>query len=127
MSERERQRMTAEGRRAPVNTTKHTVDLRYSLHQLQALFAVANREDVEKGGRYDARSAAINVWSHSWINPATRRDSETIGTFYVSWAEDNRIRCIETDEGFALDDLLHELGILERKALGRVMHGIVQG
>ena len=32
---------------------------------------------------YDARSAAIIMWSHHWAHPATREESETIGTFYV--------------------------------------------
>jgi hypothetical protein len=30
---------------------------------------------------------------------------------------------IETDKGFALEDLLQELGRLELRALGRVKHG----
>jgi len=30
---------------------------------------------------------------------------------------------IETDEGFSLEDLLQELGRMERKALGVVKHG----
>jgi hypothetical protein len=106
-----------------VKTTKHRVDLRYTRKQLLQLFTVANQEDVEQGGRYDARSAAINVWSHSWINAATRYDSETVGTFYVHWGDENRIWLIETDDGFGLEDLLHELATLEQKALGCVIHG----
>ncbi len=57
------------------------------------------------------------------LNEATRHDSETIGTFYVHWAEENCIYQIECDEGFALDDLLLELAMLELKALGQVKHG----
>ena len=110
-----------------MNTTKHAVDLRYTVPQLLELFAVAHREDVDKGGRYDARSAAINVWSHHWTTAATWRDSETLGTLYVHWGEENRIWCIETDEGFGLDDLLSELGTLEHKAFGHVLHGRGQG
>ena len=110
-----------------MKTTKHPVDLRYTAQQLQALFTVANREDVDKGGRYDARSAAINIWSHSWINEATRYDSEMMGSFYVYWAEENRMWCIETDLGFVLDDLLVELGVLECKAFGHLVHGIARG
>ena len=40
------------------------VDIRYSRDQLDALFALARSEDVEKGGRYDARSGAINIYTH---------------------------------------------------------------
>ena len=110
-----------------MKTTRHPVDLRYTLPQLLELFTVAYREDVDKGGRYDARSGAINVWTHNWINGATRYDSETMGTLYVHWGEENRIWCIETDEGFALDDLFVELATLEQKACGQVIHGIVRG
>jgi hypothetical protein len=106
-----------------METTRHPVCLAYTRQELLALFATASREDVEAGGRYDRRFGAINVWSHSWINEATRHDSETIGSFYVNWSED-RLYHIECDEGFGLDDLLHELGILEEKALGYVKHGI---
>ena len=105
-----------------MKTTRHPVDLRYSREELFALFAVANAEDVERGGRYDARGGAINFWTHVWTHPATREESETMGTVYVNWVTDT-IWEIECDEGFALDDLLLELGILELKALGRVKHG----
>jgi hypothetical protein len=80
---------------------------------------------VEKAGCYDARSAAVNVWSHHWSNPATRAESETIGTFYFQWAPTPRLYDIETDEGFTLEDLLQELGRLELQAFGRVKHGDV--
>ena len=83
-----------------MKTTEHEVDLRYTEAELHAIFARANAEDVESGGRYDARAAAINVWSHSWINDATRAESETIGTFYLDWANKNHLYLIECDEGF---------------------------
>jgi hypothetical protein len=35
-------------------------------------FRYAHEHEVEKGGRYDAPSAAINMWSHYWLNAATR-------------------------------------------------------
>jgi hypothetical protein len=52
-----------------------------------------------------------------------RHDPETIGTFYVTWGDENRISMIECDEGFELVDVLHELAILEQKALGYLKHG----
>lgn len=45
-------------------TTRHPVDFTYIRPELDALFRVARAHDVERGGPYDARSAAINVWSH---------------------------------------------------------------
>lgn len=38
-------------------TTRHAVDFAYTRLELDALFRYANEHDVEKGGRYDARSA----------------------------------------------------------------------
>jgi hypothetical protein len=80
--------------------------------------------DVDKGGHYDARSAAINIWSHHWLHPATQAESETLGTFYFHW-EPPALWEIETDEGFSLEDLMDELGRLELAALGCVKHGDV--
>jgi hypothetical protein len=86
-------------------TTRHAVDFAYTPQELQALFRDAREQDVERGGHYDARSAAIMVWSHHWAHPATREESETIGTFYVHW-EPSQLYEIETDEGFSLEDLM---------------------
>lgn len=105
-------------------TTRHPVDFAYTIQELQALFHHAHARDVEQGGRYDARSAAINVWSHHWLNDATQEESETIGTFYFHW-EPPVLWEIETDEGFSLEDLMQELGRLELRTLGRVKHGDV--
>lgn len=105
-------------------TTRHAVDLAYSRQDLDALFRYAHAHDVERGGRYDARSAAINLWSHHWAHPATREESETIGTFYFHW-DPPALWEIETDEGFTLENLVQELGRLELQALGYVKHGDV--
>jgi hypothetical protein len=107
-----------------MNSTIHRVDFAYTRQELDALFRYANEHDVDKGGHYDARSAAINVWSHHWLHPATHAESETIGTFYVHW-DPSVLWGIETDEGFGLEDLMLELGRLELRALGRVKHGDV--
>ena len=107
-----------------MQSTMYPVDLRYTHDELLTLFEAAEREDVEKGGRYDRRGAAIVVWSHAWTTDATRHDSETIGTFYVRWADDNCIYRIECDRGFDLEDLLHELATLEDTALGYRKHGV---
>lgn len=104
-------------------TTHHPVDFVYSRPELDALFRYARAHDVEKGGRYDARSAAVNVWSHHWLYDATRAESEIIGTFYVRWTDPPTLWEIETKEGFSLEDLMQELGRLELQALGYVKHG----
>jgi hypothetical protein len=103
----------------------HRVEFPYTRPELEALFRYAHDHDVEKGGRYDARSAAINLWSHHWAHPATREESEIVGSFYVHWAPTPMLYEIETDEGFSLEDLMQELGRLELQALGYVKHGDV--
>ena len=105
-----------------MESVSHTVNLRYERHELHALFDLADLEDVEKGGHYDARGGAIHIWSHHWVHPATRAESEMMGSFYVDWTAET-IGRIECDDGFALDVLLHELATLEQKALGYVKHG----
>jgi hypothetical protein len=87
------------------------------------VFQLAYAEDVEKGGRYDARSEAINIYTHPWNDEAMRTESTLMGSIYAFWAEENRIWQIELDEGFSFNDMLVELGTLEEKALGRKVHG----
>jgi hypothetical protein len=106
-------------------TTRHPVDFPYTRPELDTLFRDARAHDVEQGGRYDARSAAIILWSHHWLNVATREESETLGSFYVRWTDPPVLWEIETDEGFSLKDLMRELGRLELQALGYVKHGDV--
>jgi hypothetical protein len=103
-------------------TTAHEVDYRYTRGELEALFALARQDDVEEGGRYDARVGAIIVWTHRWTEPYMREESTTMGTIYVFWVEENWIWRMEIEEGFSLEDLLVELGTLEEKALGEKVH-----
>jgi hypothetical protein len=107
------------------SSTPHAVEFRYTRREQEALFHVAHQEDVEAGGRYDARGGAIIIWSHHWLNRATRDESDIIGTFYFRWGEMPVLWQIETDEGFSLEDLMQELGRLELKALGVLKHGDV--
>ena len=102
--------------------TMYHVDLRYTRQEFNALFFAAAKEDTDFGGRYDSRAAALNIWSHPWLNEATRYDSEIIGTLYVDWSQ-HCIDDIACEECFELDDLLHELAVLEEKAIGYVKHG----
>jgi hypothetical protein len=106
-------------------TTRHPVDFPYTRPEQEALFRLAHEEDVEKGGRYDDRSAVINLWSHHWQHPATHHDSEILGTFYFAWGEPLHLREIESEEGFTLEDLMGAFGRLELNALGYVKHGDV--
>jgi hypothetical protein len=99
------------------------VEYRYTREDLKAIFDLVYEEDIERGGRYDARSGAINVYTHPWDTEMMRLESTLMGSFYAAWGQGNLIWQIETEEGFSLDDLLEELGTLEEKACGRKIHG----
>lgn len=108
----------------PMLTSTYPVELGYHRDDLLALFATASQADVEDGGRYDARGAAINIWTHGWHHKGTREESETMGTLYFRWGDDTcYLYEIECDDGFEKEDLLRELGSLEEQALGRRVHG----
>jgi hypothetical protein len=42
-------------------TSRSPVDFACTRPELEAIFRYANEHDADKGGHYDARSAAINV------------------------------------------------------------------
>jgi hypothetical protein len=106
-----------------MKTTAMEVDFRYARDQLQAMFDLARAQDVKKRGRYDARSGAINIYTHPWNTAAMQEESTLMGSIYAFWAEENRVWQIEIEGGFSFGDLLVELGTLEEKALGRKVHG----
>lgn len=60
---------------------ERALDVALPLDVVLAVFARARRFDVDAGGRFDARSAAIVVWSA----PDAVESSEPIGTVYVRW------------------------------------------
>ena len=102
--------------------TKYGANFPYAREELLALFTCAQQEDVAQGGRYDSRHGVLHVWSHPWRTQAMRDESTLVGSFYVNWLTE-RLSQIEWDEGFELADLLHELALLEEKALEAVKHG----
>jgi hypothetical protein len=101
-------------------TARHPVDFPDTRAELEATSRYARAHDVEKGGRYDARAACILLWSHHWLHPATREESEIIASFYVRWGDAPAPWDIETDAGLSHDDLMAELGRLELHALSSV-------
>ena len=64
----------------------------------------------------------LHVWSHPWNIKALRDESTLVGCFSFNWFTEE-LSHIEWDEGFEFADLLHELALLEEKALGDVKHG----
>jgi hypothetical protein len=102
--------------------TKYRANFLYDRAELFALFACAQAGDVEHGGRYDARSGVLYIWSHPWSTQALRDESTLVGNLSFDWLSDCLAQ-IEWDAGFELADLLHELALLEEQALGEIRHG----
>jgi hypothetical protein len=53
------------------------------LETVRAMFERARRFDVERGGRFDTRGAAVLLWSTSDDNGS----GEPVGCFYVRWCD----------------------------------------
>jgi hypothetical protein len=118
-----REKLEGGERRPTMETTSIEVDYRYTREELRELFDVAYAEDVGRGGRYDARSGTIHVYTHPWSSETMRAESTLLGSLYVVWGQGNRIWHMELEEGFSQEDLLEELGALEEKAFERKIHG----
>jgi hypothetical protein len=101
-----------------MKTTAVEVDYRYLPNQVHSLFDRVRTEDVKKGGRYDARSGAINIYTHPWNSRTMQKECTLMRTISVFWAERNRLWRIEIEEGFSLEDLLVEEERLRRRRLG---------
>jgi hypothetical protein len=97
-----------------MSTTRHAVDVAATHQEHEALVGDAHAPDGEKGGRDEARSPAIRLWSHHWRKAATREGSEIIGTGDIRWG---------TRQCWWQSRPMQALGRLERHALGRVTPG----
>ena len=108
-----------------LNITRQSCAMPYPDDIQRKLFAHAKQHDVEKGGHYDARNSmrAIVIWTHNWTEPATLLDSRLIGALHFQWGETPGLCRIEAEAYFQIDDVLAELGKLERAALGFTIHG----
>lgn len=116
-----------------VITEKHPIRLDweegtkpYTPVELNKLFAWAREHDVQAGGIYDARSAAIIVWSDPWTTPEGKRHSEPIYSFFFAWGEAPCLVAADVDQEpyrHTISDAMRALGALELAALGRVKHG----
>ena len=96
--------------------TRYCVRVVLSRQQALTGMAYAHAHDVERGGIYDGRSAAINVWSCPWDTPEHRQESELVGTIYLAWntphADLATIRQIDVEHGWRLADVERHLALL---------------
>lgn len=49
----------------------------------EKLVNFCKERDVRKGGVFDVRSAAINVWSRPWLTEIDEAESECLGTLWL--------------------------------------------
>ena len=59
------------------------VAIELSMLAAREMWRRANVWDVERGGRFDARGAVVQIWSHNW--EADREASELIGALWIHW------------------------------------------
>ena len=62
--------------------------VRLSEKEQQELLAYCRARDVNNGGIFNVRSAAINVWSRPWLSEEDCRQSECIATI---WLKSDRV------------------------------------
>ena len=106
-----------------MNVEHVRVNLRYDQADLESLFRYAHAHDVGQGGRYDLRrSPRLNIWTHTWANPACRAESSLMFSleFDVQTAS---LMSVMLQPGFDWEAFLDELAKLERAALGEVVYG----
>jgi hypothetical protein len=99
-----------------VSPTRHKVRIVVSKEQAAQAMAYARAHDVERLGVYDARSAAINVWSCPWTTPELRQASDLVGTIYLAWHAPHpdhvTITELHVEAGFTLADVERHLELL---------------
>jgi hypothetical protein len=99
-----------------VAPTKHTVQIVLSHQQALTSMANARAHDVERGSLYEARSAAVNIWTCPWDTPEHRRASELIGTIYLAWhtphADLATITQLDVEHGWTLADVERHVSLL---------------
>jgi hypothetical protein len=99
-----------------LRTQRHPVRLVFTHAQAHAAFAQARLRDVESGGIYDARSAAIVIWSEPWSLPGQEHVSETVGTIYLAWhtpdADHATVTLLEVDRCWTLGEVERHVTVL---------------
>lgn len=99
------------------------VELPYDRARMNALFDIAKELDLDKGGRYGSRQAAIQIWTHPWVPRVLARESTHMTTLFFHWGDPGYLYAIDVMEHFDSDAALSELARLETLALGQVMYG----
>ena len=88
----------------------HAVDISISPGLLYQLGRRTQHEDVEAGGIYDDKIAAVAVYDRPWLGPKDPGPARVLGVIYLS-TRTNRVYRIEVnpDTGATVDALLAHL------------------
>lgn len=57
----------------------------YAIDTLRKVFHYCYQLDMERGGIFDGRVAAVNIYTRSWKTARDRAISQLVGTFSVNW------------------------------------------
>jgi hypothetical protein len=87
----------------------------------EAMFARAGQWDIDKGGRFDRRLAAVLVWSG---NAVAAEQGEPVGGFHVRWSDPDEnsatVWKVEWDpDGGSEDEVWRALEVLAGRPVPR--------
>jgi len=109
--------------RDAMNAETVRANLRYEQADLEFLFRYAHAHDVGQAGRYDLRrSPRLNIWTHTWANPACRAESSLMFTLEFD-LKTASLLSVMLQPGFDWEAFLDELAKLETAALGDTVYG----
>jgi hypothetical protein len=106
-----------------MNAETVRVNLRYDRADLEFLLRYAHAHDVGQVGRYDLRRPPrLNIWTHTWANPACRAESSLMFSLEFD-RNTSSLMSVMLQPGFDWEAFLDELAKLEMAALGDVVYG----
>ena len=106
-----------------MNAETVRTNLRYDQADLDFLFRYARTHDVGLAGRYDLRRwQQLNIWTHTWANPACRAESSLMFSLEFD-RNTSSLMLVMLKPGFDWEAFLDELARLEKAALGDVVYG----
>ena len=88
----------------------HEVDIPVTQSLLDRVSDTAVREDVARGGRYDAQIRTVAVYDRPWPTPDHAGTAQLLGMIHLSTRTERVFRIeVYPDAGASFDDLLTHL------------------
>ncbi len=96
-----------------MNQRPHRYPITLVVTHAQAAFQEARTHDVQNGGIYGARGAAIIIWSEPSSGPGQEQVSDTVGSISLAWrtpdAAHATVTCLEVDASWTLAEVQRHL------------------